>query len=920
VRFRLSVNSGIAVLTVSIAAYALVLPRWAGGAEGPVSVWPTLHRDYQRSGHTNDVVRGPYERKWWRDFHNEMIATRCEAIVAEGKVFAGTFAGNVYALDVTDGRTVWRFQADGPVGASPCYWDGRLYVGSDDAFNRGSLYCLRAASGQLLWKSTTRGGVWASPACDGRQVYVGDRAGIFHVVGASDGIPAWTLKTGYMILKAASFSVDGQKIVFASDDMHVYCVSPAGELLWKTPKLPGLSLRDQGPTIWKGLAIVRTNPADGFHEVLGRNGETLEAIQRAIPMTDRDKVLLDKWGDLLLAPRPQRRRAEIQGVVEHLKANRHDQCFFAFDLADGSQPWVAPVFFTSGLHNPPTPSVFNPHSGELYTLSRSALTYYVRGVRRYSCLVRLDRETGQPDWFWPERDEENWRAFPMIADETQALGMMGDLVVGTHQGVLGAVDPTTGDAFPIWPGRDTYAGIFGPGAVPGTFEGAKRLAREGYLTGMPNEWHGPDRAIVAIAAGRMFWIAGSQVVCIAGPDVPKTATGGTEAPEPFRMRLPEIVLGGNVANRGQGRVDRSLTVRKIQADELRGALSGPSFRPAPDGPAAALRDRLDAEVCELIEGKSGQPWAPLVVQLGISRQERHFWRTSDTIQIVSLALPHLSPEVRVAATAYLDRLVAAGYPLDVPVHAADGARREPFDLGPRMKAFAAATPRYRAGVKELYALWAYAHHGERWQAVRARMDKIANVFDQFAADVPAFEPNDMERDAAQRLNARIAGVLAAARIFDRASDVDRRESALTLLAELVTLRVHQERSDHRLVRPTRGDSGGIHQAKVPRYVDLVPELSGLLRRFAGAELDEHVTELRQALPLWYQAYGERMIGGENYISPPHLARGVFAIWADGCAAAPKDLAAKLDQPWCKADLYYVEKFSAVLRRLDTHVP
>ncbi len=44
-----------------------------GGGEAP---WPTLHRDHQRSGYTSEFVRGPYERKWYRDFHDEMIATR----------------------------------------------------------------------------------------------------------------------------------------------------------------------------------------------------------------------------------------------------------------------------------------------------------------------------------------------------------------------------------------------------------------------------------------------------------------------------------------------------------------------------------------------------------------------------------------------------------------------------------------------------------------------------------------------------------------------------------------------------------------------------------------------------------------------------------------------------------------------------
>jgi len=59
-----------------------------------------------------------------------------------------------------------------------------------------------------------------------------------------------------------------------------------------------------------------------------------------------------------------------------------------------------------------------------------------------------------------------------------------------------------------------------------------------------------------------------------------------------------------------------------------------------------------------------------------------------------------------------------------------------------------------------------------------------------------------------------------------------------------------------------------------------------------------------------------MIGGENYISPPHLARGLFAALADGVQLPPDKLAMYLDHPWCKADLYYIEKLTALLRRLD----
>ncbi|HYW81195.1 MAG TPA: hypothetical protein VE890_16550, partial [Thermoguttaceae bacterium] len=290
-----------------------------------------------------------------------------------------------------------------------------------------------------------------------------------------------------------------------------------------------------------------------------------------------------------------------------------------------------------------------------------------------------------------------------------------------------------------------------------------------------------------------------------------------------------------------------------------------------------------------------------------------FWRTGQSIQILSRALPHLSPAARTKTLAYLDQLVKSGCPLTQPTHGPKGTRREPFDLGPEMTEFAGRKPSYQAGIAEVYALWAYAHYGDRWSVVLAQKERITELFDRFAENVPRFDRDDMQQDASQHLNQRIAGLLGSARLFGRLGDDVRRQRAVELMAQLVTERVHHERSDHRLVRPTKGETGSLHRAKVPRYVDLVPELADMLGRFAGDSLEEHVSDLQKALPLWYQAYGERMIGGENYISPPHLSRGLFMAWADGTGASRRALTGKLDQPWCRADLYYIEKLSAVLR-------
>lgn len=887
-----------------------VIVAWSARAG---TTWPTLHKDYQRSGYTDEFVKGPYERKWYRDFHDEMIATRVEAIVAEGRCYVGTFAGKLYALKVEDGSTAWKSAVAGPIGASACYEKGRLYFGADEGSGRGGLYCVRASDGEKLWRYEAGAGIWVAPACDGKKVYFGDRAGVFHAVDARTGKGLWKFKTGYMILTPASFSLDEKKIVFGSEDMHVYCLTPDGKLLWKSKKLAGLSVRDHAPTIWRGLAIVRTNPADGFHVVLGRNGHVLKKIQRDIPVGPGDKVLLDKWNDLIMRPTPGRREAENKGIVEHLRDNPHDRTFHALRLEDGTEPWIASVFYTCGLHNPPTAPTFNPRTGELYTLCRSATNYYLRGVRRYSALGRLSRETGLIEFCWPDADRKrDWYGMPLIGDETQALSLMGDVLVGTHQGDLGALHLKTIRCSRIWNGRDTYGGIYGPGALPGKFKEAKDLASQGYLTNMPNEWHGPDRSIVAIAEGRVFWVVGSLVVCLGGPDTPRTATGGTRHLPPYKRRVPPAAPGGNVASGGVGGFDEKLRKLVVRPDEVLRRVEQPP-RPARQSRsplAREIRGKLDAEVAELVDK---WPWAPFIVELGISREERHFWRTALTMQTVSLALPHLSPGVKTKAGRFLDALFRAGCPLAAPLHpGTQGKRREFHDLGPGMTQFARRNPRYRATVEDLYALWAYAHYAGRWNEVLGRSAQIRQAFDRFAGKPFKFDHDAWQDDPAEHLNGRIAGVLAYARLMKRAGAAGEAEGAVKLLAQLVTERVHHERADTRFVRQT---GNGRHSAKVPRYVALVPEVSGILREHAGEELEQNVRGLSTQLPVWYHAFGERMIGGENYISPPHLARGLFAALADGVQAPPEELVKYLDRPWCRADLYYIEKLSATLRAL-----
>ena len=159
---------------------------------------------------------------------------------------------------------------------------------------------------------------------------------------------------------------------------------------------------------------------------------------------------------------------------------------------------------------------------------------------------------------------------------------------------------------------------------------------------------------------------------------------------------------------------------------------------------------------------------------------------------------------------------------------------------------------------------------------------------------------------------QIAAVLGYARIMQKAGKNEDVERALAVLAELVTDRVHHERADSNFIREVRG----AHSGSIPRYHDLVPELAAMLRAFAPKEFERNVRALSLQLPVWHQAFAERMAGGENYTHTPLLARGLFSALADGLEGSPDELGARLDQPWCRADLYFIEKLGAVLRAYD----
>jgi outer membrane protein assembly factor BamB len=479
--------------------------------------WPTLHGDLQRSGFYDSFPNGRLRLAWRKELWRELTGPRAEIIVADGLAFLGSYAGKLYAWDAAAGTEKWVYSTAGPIGHSPAWHQGIVYVGSMDA----SLHAVDATNGLCRWRFPASSGIWVSPAMDRDRIFFGDRAGIFYAVERSTGREAWRVQTAAPILTTASVSADGKRVVFASEDMHVYCVSAdQGHALWKSRRLAGVTVRDYAPVIVGGLVLITTSPVLDFHGILDRH----------------QKLLIDRTGfnappgsdPRYLAGDDDAVEREQTFIVEHLRQHPDEQTFYAFRLEDGREPWIAPILYTGGLHNPMSPPCFNPISRDVFTQVRSAYTTWDGGgeVRPLTGFGRLDLATGRvrllghgyraKDPGRPAGDKDKpWGSFNYIGDETQALSCAPDRLFCTHQGNVGQLDLISGQILNRFGKRDSYGGFYGAANFGWENQGGLAKAQAaGQPFGLVNEWHGPARAIVSVANGRVYYHVGSQVLCL----------------------------------------------------------------------------------------------------------------------------------------------------------------------------------------------------------------------------------------------------------------------------------------------------------------------------------------------------------------------------------------------------------------------
>lgn len=112
--------------------------------------------------------------------------------VAGGAVFVGgsLHSSDVVAIDATEGRERWRFEA-GQYATTPAVADDTVFAGGGKAH---VAYAIDADSGEKLWQFGTDGEVWAAPTVVDDTVYVGSRSGHLYALDAANGDRQWRVQ------------------------------------------------------------------------------------------------------------------------------------------------------------------------------------------------------------------------------------------------------------------------------------------------------------------------------------------------------------------------------------------------------------------------------------------------------------------------------------------------------------------------------------------------------------------------------------------------------------------------------------------------------------------------------------------------------------------------------------------------------
>ncbi len=856
-------------------------PSFAGAAPGEAASsegWVTAGANPQRTSWVPDAAPGALEEIWVKPVE-PYISQKVQIVAAGGKLFLATGRG-LYAFDAETGADLWTYPTVLPLGHSPAYASGRIYVGGLDR----KIHAIDANTGRCLWTFSARGGFHTSPLVVAGVVYAGSRDGRMYALDATAGTLVWEYRTGGQILQSAAYQ-DGV-IFFGSQDARAHALDArTGACVWQSRKLPGMGWHSWWPVIYRDTVLfTRTEVEKGL---VGLQNEWL--FSKKIPNTLPGVLGAEPGGWAVGEPTIDIRTNPNGGTIPDwferypwrrnlIVLDRRTGEEVAFDLDNDGIADAAPMLWAWTHGGTCYPPLVSGHDQVLYfrSISHAVGSAIPGGLLmgwKYGTafLSRPVSSVQGQSGFWP-------------ADEPVGISAGGRFLYWNlcNDRFVGSIDLSIANTpSPSGGGRRQWRHVTGDGYKTSTMPAGynRQAGQYSWSVGgtKPMYWAHGDNAGPTIYNGRMYLHRGNAIIAFA-PGGP-----GSSAP----VLPPARAYSGGAA-----------------ADPL---------------PEAFLRQQLEAEVQKMLDAghlKAGFAKIGLADFMTVSSLGQyllHYWHNpAEVLATLLRALPHLPAPMQEKVRQYLKEEYRAFPPYQyVHIGFRDGSPREPFDYPP-------STPRifehdfgpltgspFRGWGKppqNVYAMWKYAQAG---------LAEPAAVFRQAAGVIGKTPADDVLEAFPHVHNAYIAGYVGCVELAKMAGQPHGAQEAE--LHRLLELRARNFRWD---VQAKTGNSQSDQYfytlITAWNFMFLVPELADYLRQHALPKVEDAIDRYTRMAPYWMAGHNEE-VQHENGLTPLQQTHALFQAQAQVLRASREKLAGLLDTPLVPAgDLVYMDNLIATL--------
>ncbi|MFH1926590.1 MAG: PQQ-binding-like beta-propeller repeat protein [Chloroflexota bacterium] len=151
----------------------------------------------------------------------------------DGVVYVGSEDGKLYAINDSNGTLKWSYTTGDQIISKPAVYEGAtkdlVIIGSHDK----KIYALNASTGALEWYYLTGGSVISDPLVDNGVVYFGSGDKYIYALDASDGTFKWKYQTGGL-MRQRPIVHNGKLYVFVRDTYIWYALNTSdGSLYWR---------------------------------------------------------------------------------------------------------------------------------------------------------------------------------------------------------------------------------------------------------------------------------------------------------------------------------------------------------------------------------------------------------------------------------------------------------------------------------------------------------------------------------------------------------------------------------------------------------------------------------------------------------------------------------------------------------------